>query len=59
MPDTVPSRHDHDALLRPARLYSRQDVLTRPRPVPRRPGVYAWYFREVPPGVLDRCHMTA
>src|SRR5260370_3357150 len=43
--------NDYDALLRPPRLYSRQEVLIRPSPVPARPGVYAWSFREVPPGV--------
>jgi hypothetical protein len=57
MSNTVLSRDDYDALLRPPRLYSRQEVLTRPSPVPARPGVYAWYFREVPPGVpLDGHH---
>lgn len=25
--------------------------MTQPSPVPDRPGVYAWYFRQVPPGV--------
>jgi len=43
--------HDYNVLLRPPRLYSRREVLVRPSPVPARPGVYAWYFREVPPGV--------
>jgi hypothetical protein len=33
------------------RLYSRSEVLARPSPVPKQPGVYAWYFKEVPPGV--------
>jgi hypothetical protein len=45
------------ALLRPARLYSRIEVLVRPSPVPARPGVYGWYFRKVPSGVpVDECH---
>jgi hypothetical protein len=38
-------------LLTPPRLWSRDEVLARPCPVPREPGVYAWYFREIPPGV--------
>ena len=38
-------------LLNPARLWSREEVLTRPCPVPREPGVYAWYFKSPPPGV--------
>jgi Methyltransferase domain len=37
-----------DNLLRPTRLWTRDEVLTRPSPVPRAPGVYAWYFRNVP-----------
>lgn len=32
-------------------LRSRAQVVTRPSPVPGRPGVYAWYFRQVPPGI--------
>src|SRR5262245_38953406 len=40
-----------DALLNPARLWTRSDVLVRDCPVPREPGVYAWYFREIPPEV--------
>jgi hypothetical protein len=45
------------ALLSPAHLYGRQEVLTRPSPIPACPGVYAWYFRKVPPGVpLDGYH---
>lgn len=37
--------------LAPARLWSRAEVLASPSPVPREPGVYAWYFRDIPPGV--------
>lgn len=43
-----------DDLLRPARLWSRGEVLSIPSPVPRSPGVYAWYFRgldSVPSGL--------
>jgi hypothetical protein len=35
----------------PIRLWSRSEVLARPSPVPRSSGVYAWYLRELPPGV--------
>ncbi len=35
-------------LLMPARLWSRAEVLGIPCPVPRAPGVYAWYFRDIP-----------
>ena len=34
-----------DELLRPERLWSRHEVLSRPSPVPRSPGVYAWCFQ--------------
>lgn len=33
----------------PARMFSRQDVLARPSPVPARDGVYGWWFRRLPP----------
>lgn len=36
------------ALLAPARVWSCGEVLQRPCPVPARPGVYAWYFKELP-----------
>lgn len=46
-------------LLRPGRTFTREEVLSRPCPVPAAPGVYAWYFDEAPPGVpLDGCHKT-
>jgi hypothetical protein len=51
------NHHELDALLQPDRLFSRTEVLARPSPVPRQSGVYAWYFREVPPDVpIDGCH---
>jgi hypothetical protein len=37
-----------DGLVRPARLWSCAEVLARPSPVPSRPGVYGWYFSELP-----------
>ena len=40
-----------EALLHPVRLYSGSDFICRPCPIPTFPGVYAWYFNEVPPGV--------
>ncbi|WP_373059889.1 GIY-YIG nuclease family protein [Gemmatimonas sp.] len=39
------------ALLAPARLYTRAEVLSRPSPVPPDSGVYAWYFQSAPLGV--------
>jgi hypothetical protein len=38
-------------LLSPALLLSRQDVLSRPSATPKAPGVYAWYFDQIPPSV--------
>jgi hypothetical protein len=38
-------------LRNPSHIWSRKQVLTKPSPVPREPGFYAWYFKEVPPGV--------
>jgi hypothetical protein len=35
-----------------AQLWSREEVLARPSPAPAAPGVYAWYFDEIP-GVAD------
>lgn len=40
----------------PGQLWSRAEVLRTPSPVPAEPGVYGWYFREVPSGVpIDGC----
>ncbi len=35
----------------PVRLWSRDEITARPSPVPATPGVYGWYFREIPPRV--------
>jgi hypothetical protein len=33
--------------------------MSRPNPVPKRSGVYAWYFKEPPPGIDTRhCHTS-
>jgi hypothetical protein len=39
----------YPALLAPQRVWSRAEVLASPSPVPKSPGVYAWYFKKVPP----------
>lgn len=36
-------------LLTPLKLYTRDEVLARPSLVPKKSGVYAWYFRAIPP----------
>lgn len=38
-------------LLSPERAYSRDEVRASDSPIPQSPGVYAWYFDELPPGV--------
>jgi hypothetical protein len=40
-----------DAFRQPSRFWSRGEVLAKPSAVPDAPGVYAWYLRELPPGV--------
>lgn len=45
-----------DSLRHPDHLYTRSEVLARPSPVPRKPGVYGWFFCQAPPGVpTDNC----
>lgn len=49
-------KDNKNALLCPARLYSSAEVLSHPCPVPKEPGVYAWFFKQIPPGVrVDGC----
>ena len=43
-------------LFTPTRLWRREEVLTSPSPVPKAPGVYAWYFDELPGIDLSGCH---
>ncbi|MGG5823961.1 GIY-YIG nuclease family protein [Falsiroseomonas sp. HW251] len=46
-----------DALTRPGHLATRSEVLARPCPVPKKPGIYAWYFDVLPPGLsAEGCH---
>jgi len=44
-----------DALRRPDPLWSRAEILVRPSPVPARPGLYAWYIRDLPVPT-ETCH---
>ena len=37
-----------------APIHSRAEVLARPSPVPREPGVYGWWFRELPAEIDTR-----
>jgi hypothetical protein len=36
-----------DELLNPSRLWTRAEILSRPSPLPKLAGVYAWYFRSL------------
>jgi hypothetical protein len=35
-------------ILQPMRVWSRDEVLSKPSPVPASPGVYGWFFRSLP-----------
>ncbi|MGI3900804.1 MAG: GIY-YIG nuclease family protein [Janthinobacterium lividum] len=49
-----------DQLLRPSRLWSAAELWASSAPIPRSPGIYAWYFDEIPPGVpAGDCHGTS
>ena len=42
------SRDEIDAFLLPARTWRRDEVLSRPSPVPVKADVYGWWFDEMP-----------
>jgi len=46
-----------DALLQPSRCWSPRELIANFDNVPRSRGIYAWFFRSLPPGVpsLDTC----
>lgn len=45
-----------DELIYPSKMYSRAEVLPRDSPVPRSPGAYSWFFKEIPPNVpIEKC----
>jgi hypothetical protein len=44
-------------LLSPDKLWSRSEILTSQSPVPKSAGIYAWYFKQIPPTIsIDDCH---
>lgn len=43
----------HEAFWERAPLHTTVEVLSRPSPVPCRPGIYAWFFRKAPAGIDD------
>lgn len=47
----------YPVLFEPARFYTGDEVTARPSAVPASPGVYAWYFSDVPPMIDGSgCH---
>jgi hypothetical protein len=48
-----PPDNEIGAFLNPAQLYSRQEVLDRPSPVPACAGVYGWWFGDLPDARID------
>lgn len=49
---------DVSTLMNPTKVWSRQEVLSPHRPVPRAAGIYACYFREIPPFIsIPGCHI--
>src|SRR5262249_31585844 len=36
-----------DELMKPSRLWTKAEVLLKPSSVPKAPGVYAWFFRDL------------
>jgi len=48
---------DYSALLQPQKLWTRAEILGKPCPVPKSPGIYVWYFQAMPPQVpTAQCH---
>ena len=37
-----------ELIANPASIHSRETVLSKPCPVPAKPGVYAWFFKDIP-----------
>ena len=43
-------------IVNPKRVWSRSEVLSKPNPIPMKNGVYAWFFKSIPPKVpLEGC----
>ncbi len=49
-------KQEFEAVLRPTKVWNREEALHNPSPVSPVSGIYAWYFREIPPFVpTDGC----
>ena len=56
MPGDIYLNDIRSALLKPDKHWGRTDILTTKDLVPKKPGIYAWYFKQIPPGVpIDDC----
>lgn len=56
MPGDIYLSDIRSALLNPDKHWGRTDILTTKDLVPKKPGIYAWYFEQIPPGVpIDGC----
>ncbi len=43
-------------IIEPGKYWSRTEILESPSPVPKKSGIYGWYFREIPPTVpIENC----
>ena len=40
-----------NAIINPQKIWSRSEVLSKPSPIEKKPGVYAWYFKMIPPKI--------
>lgn len=50
-------KEEHSELLNPFKLWAPSDISRDSSIVPQKPGVYAWYFRQIPPLVpTEECH---
>ena len=43
----------------PSRLFTRNEVLARPSPVPAHAGIYGWFFRAPPSDAIDVSHCVS
>lgn len=54
--DCMTEASSYQIFVAPTKLWSRQEILSKPCPVPNKSGVYAWYFKGTPPDVpTDGC----
>jgi hypothetical protein len=42
-------KNNIDSLIYPPKVWSRSELFTTPCPIEKLPGIYSWYFKEIPP----------